>query len=254
MPSLQTTVDRDLDRALTVVTFAGELNLFTTSKVRAELLKCVVEFPLAIVIDVERLLVTNRTALTVFRAVQHHRPRGPLVVLALCAAPTTATGRAARRILGRVLPVYASRDRAVTAVLAGQAGIKRVYAHLAADPRSAGTARRLVADACVSWGLADLADAATLIVSELVSNAVRYAGTAFDLTATLRGAYLHIAVRDGNCERPMMPPRSVAGFPSLTTSGRGLHLVADSAAGWGTTVAGDGKVVWAALRIGASHA
>lgn len=145
--------------------------------------------------------------------------------------------------------MYPDRDRAVAAVLDGQTRLKRVSARLDADPRSAALARRMVAEACAAWGLADLAETATLVVSELVSNAVRYAGTAFELTATLRGGYLHIALRDGSRETPRMPPSTGPGVPSLGTSGRGLHLIAASASGWGTTVADTGKVVWAALRV-----
>ncbi|MEW2555508.1 ATP-binding protein [Streptomyces zhihengii] len=42
------------------------------------------------------------------------------------------------------------------------------------EPESAASARRLVRTALSAWGLADLADDAALIVSELVSNAVRH--------------------------------------------------------------------------------
>jgi anti-sigma regulatory factor (Ser/Thr protein kinase) len=248
MAALSTAVDKDLDRGFTVVALAGELSLATTPLVRTELLKCLAECPLAVIVDVERLLVTSPVALTVFPAVQHHQRHGPSVALSLCAAPTTATGRMVRRAVGQTIPVYPSRDRALAAVQDRQAAMQRVRVRLSADPRSAAIARRLVAEACDRWGLYDLADAALLVVSELVSNAVRHAGTDFDLTATLRGSYLHLAVRDGSPESPLMPSRPDPGLPALTTSGRGLHLIESSTAGWGTTVGGDGKIVWATLR------
>jgi anti-anti-sigma regulatory factor/anti-sigma regulatory factor (Ser/Thr protein kinase) len=250
MAGLSTAVDHDLDRALTVVAFAGELSPAATPTVRAELLKRVAEYPLAIVVDLDGVRVTSQVALTVFRAVQHRRRQGPAVPLVLCAAPATATGLAVRRTLGDMIPVYPSRDRAVAAALDELAAIRRVDAHLAADPRSAGIARRLVADACDRWEMADLKEVAILVVSELVSNAVRYAGTDFDLVATLRGPYLHLAVRDGNPEPPLMPTRSGSDWPPLTTRGRGLQLVDSSATAWGTTVADDGKIVWATLSTG----
>jgi anti-sigma regulatory factor (Ser/Thr protein kinase) len=173
-----------------------------------------------------------------------------MVAMALCARPTTATGRVVRRILGQELPVYPSRSVAVVAALDGQAAMKWIRVRLSADPRSAGTARRLIAEACETWGLADLADAALLVVSELVSNAVVHAGTDFDLTATVRGAYLHLSVRDHCRVPPLMPAPARAGRPALTTSGRGLYLVDSCTAGWGAMVADDGKVVWATLRTG----
>jgi anti-sigma regulatory factor (Ser/Thr protein kinase) len=248
MAELSIAVDRDLDRAFTIVTLGGEFNLASTPLVRTTLLKCRAECPLAIIVDVERLLVTSRIALTVFASVQRHQRHGPAVALALCTAPATPTGRVVQRMLGGTIPVYPSRDAAVAALQDRQSAMKRVSARLPADPRSASTARRLVAGACDDWGLGDLADAALLVVSELVSNAVRHAGTDFDLTAMLRGPYLHLAVRDGSIRPPLVPQRPGSGWPALTTSGRGMHLVESCAAGWGTTVGGDGKIVWAMLR------
>lgn len=247
MEPLSVTVEHDLDHGLTVVEFAGELSLAATATVRSELIKRISECPQAVVIDIDALLITNRVALTVFAAAQRHQPSGPVVPLLLCAEPATPTGLAARRVLGHAIPLYPSRERAIAAALAEHRATRRIDAHLAAEPQSAGIARRLIADACDEWGLAALKEAAVLVVSELVSNAVRYAGTDFDLTASLRGRYLHLAVRDGNPEPPSMSSWAAAGVPALTTRGRGLQLVSSSATAWGTTVALDGKVVWATL-------
>jgi anti-sigma regulatory factor (Ser/Thr protein kinase) len=256
MGHLSTAVDRDLDRALTVVTFAGELSLATMTLVRSALTRCLAERPLALVVDIRKLLVTNRVALSAFMAVRRHQRDGPSVRLAVCVAPKTAAGRLVQKVVGRILPVYPSRDRALASTRKYLAAVKQVRVRLAADPRSAGTARRVVARVCADWNLADVADSAQLVVSELVSNAVRHAGTDFDLTATLRGQYLHLGVRDGSPETPQ-PPRptrpSRSDVPALTTSGRGLHLVQACAAGWGTTVGTDGKIVWAALRTRTDH-
>jgi anti-sigma regulatory factor (Ser/Thr protein kinase) len=257
MDELTAVVEHDLDRGLTVVAFAGELSLSTTRYVRAELLKRVAECPLAIVVDLDRVTVTSAAALTVFPAVERHQGGGPLVPLVLCAAPASAIGVALRKVVGSAVGVYPSRAGALAAAVDRQAAIRRVDAHLTTDPRSARHARRLVADACDRWHLAGLKETAILVVSELVSNAVRYAGTDFDLTATLRGSYLHIAVRDRNPQPPLMPAPdpSVAAAsspPPLHTNGRGLQLVDASAAAWGTTVAGDGKIVWATISTGGS--
>jgi anti-sigma regulatory factor (Ser/Thr protein kinase) len=248
MAALSVTVERDLDRSFTVVVFAGELSLSTTPQVRGVLVKCLAECPFTIVADVDQLVVTNLSALSVFAAVHRHRRHGPAVALMLSAAPATATGWAVRQILGRTLAVYPRRDLALVAALDEQAAMKRIRVRLSADPRSAGTARQLIAEVCDSWGLADLADSALLVVSELVSNAVVHAGTDFDLTATLRGAYLYLSVRDGSRVAPRMPSSTRSGAPSMATGGRGLYLVDSCTAGWGASVADDGKVVWATLR------
>jgi anti-sigma regulatory factor (Ser/Thr protein kinase) len=247
MAALSVAVDRDLDRWFTAVAFAGELSLATTPLVRAALLKCIAECPLTVAADVDGLVVTDRSALAVFPAVGRHHRHGPAVTLALCAAPATATGRVVRRVLGRGLTVHPNREAALAAALAAQAALQRIRVRLPADPRSALTARRLVAEACHNWGLADLAEAALVVVSELVSNAVVHAGTDLDVSAAVRGAYLHLSVRDGSRLRPLMSPVNGADGAALT-SGRGLYLVDSCTAGWGAAVASDGKVVWATLR------
>ena len=67
---------------------------------------------------------------------------------------------------------------------------------LAEDLRSAGRARRAVRATLDDWGLAGLADAAVLVVSELVTNAVVHARSGPVLVLTARAGVLRIAVRD----------------------------------------------------------
>jgi anti-sigma regulatory factor (Ser/Thr protein kinase) len=80
------------------------------------------------------------------------------------------------------------------------------------------------------------------VLSELVGNVVRHAGTPMDVTLTLRRPYLHVTVSDGS--------RAVArpGSPGLRAEGgRGLMLVRELTQRWGSAPLGDGKVVWAML-------
>jgi hypothetical protein len=88
-----------------------------------------------------------------------------------------------------------------------------------------------------------LADA-RLVVSELASNAVIHAGTAFAVSVRYTGAAVRISVRD---ESPTQPVVRNGGPASL--SGRGLHLVAAMAEAWGVDTGPDGKTVWAELPL-----
>ncbi len=112
------------------------------------------------------------------------------------------------------------------------------------DPRSAGAAREVVAQACDRWGMSAVSESATLVVSELVTNALPHAGSGVGLSVARCGRRLRVAVRDASSERPQPQPVE----PSRPR-GRGLLLVAAVADAWGVLPAGDGgKVVWAVLH------
>jgi two-component sensor histidine kinase len=83
-------------------------------------------------------------------------------------------------------------------------------------------------------------DAATLVVSELVTNAVRHAGTPVSVRVRLLGSRVRLEVGDGD---PRLPQ------PATGTgeSGRGLRLVTAVARAWGARPTSHGKVVWAEL-------
>jgi len=92
-------------------------------------------------------------------------------------------------------------------------------------------ARRRVRDALESWGLRHLEETATLLVSELVGNAVRHArtgGSRLELRLEAAGAWLRIEVSDGDPRPPR--PRVPSG---LDESGFGFVLVEALADKWG---------------------
>jgi hypothetical protein len=104
-------------------------------------------------------------------------------------------------------------------------------------------ARRFVTGTLAAWGRADLIDNAAVITTELATNAVLHARTEFTVTISRRpDGTIRVAVRDAS----LLPPRRRQ--PSaLDGSGRGLGLVEAIAAGWGSDVLADGKIVWAQL-------
>jgi len=110
---------------------------------------------------------------------------------------------------------------------------------LTAQPASVGRARRLVIEALRAWALDDLIDDATLLVSEVVTNAVLHAGTEVGITIRRAGNGVRIEVADGS---PITPtPRNYDGG---AVTGRGLQILRSTASGWGSTVTASGKVVW----------
>ncbi|GAA0252568.1 ATP-binding protein [Cryptosporangium japonicum] len=110
--------------------------------------------------------------------------------------------------------------------------------YLRPTPAAAPEARRMLAAACAAWSIEDVGAAAAVVVTELVDNAVRHAGTDLIVTMTYRGAYLHLSVTDGSAAPSTIP---------VGRGASGLRLVDIFASGWGVLPVPDGKSVWATL-------
>lgn len=111
----------------------------------------------------------------------------------------------------------------------------------AATPRAA---RNFVRDALARWpvdaDLEDLTDSVTLLVSELVTNAVVHAGSDVEVLVRLTAGAAHVEVSDRSEGR--VAPRDAA---EDDTSGRGLALVEAMSRRWGVRPRSDGgKTVW----------
>jgi anti-sigma regulatory factor (Ser/Thr protein kinase) len=84
-------------------------------------------------------------------------------------------------------------------------------------------------------------DTATLLVSEVVTNAVLHARTPVTLTVEVADEVVRITVRDGS---PVQP--RIHAFAPTSATGRGLRLLDRLAKRWGVYAdpATGGKVVW----------
>ena len=118
---------------------------------------------------------------------------------------------------------------------------------LPARPTSPGEARRFVGDVLRGHGLEtdEVVEAALLLTSELVTNAVLYAAGTINIDVDLDLRAVRVEVTDTSGERPTrreaMPEE---------TSGRGLHLVEAMARSWGVEQQReDGKMVWFELDV-----
>jgi anti-sigma regulatory factor (Ser/Thr protein kinase) len=111
------------------------------------------------------------------------------------------------------------------------------------EPASVPLARRHVIAVLEQHGLTDVGDAAQLVMSELVTNAVRHAGTELRVRVVANGETLRLEVADDSGE----PPVSRMPGP-LEPGGRGLPLVEALVDRWGMEQTASGKVVWAELR------
>ncbi|KOV69437.1 protein phosphatase [Streptomyces sp. AS58] len=110
---------------------------------------------------------------------------------------------------------------------------------LPSDDTAARHARNLTAGQLIEWGLEDLVDSTKLIVSELVTNAVRHSTGPIDLRL-IRHRALTCEVADTVTCFPR--PRNAG---TSEENGRGLFLVSQLSGRWGTRPLQGGKVVWA---------
>ncbi|MFC8517485.1 ATP-binding protein [Streptomyces sp. NPDC057257] len=112
-------------------------------------------------------------------------------------------------------------------------------------PESAATARRLLCSSLSVWGLDDLADDGAVIVSELVTNAVQHARReSIRVTIERPGeGRVRLGVVDFSKRQPERRNPD-----SEDERGRGLALVDELAADWGTELLPWGKRVWAELH------
>jgi hypothetical protein len=116
------------------------------------------------------------------------------------------------------------------------------------DTTSAAHARAAVREGLATWGIPELEPVASLVATELVTNAVIHADAGpTQLVLSLQDARLRIEVSDGDSSRlPRRMHREVT-----AEGGRGLALVEALSAAWGTLRPrrGLGKTVWCELDV-----
>ncbi|MFG3497803.1 SpoIIE family protein phosphatase [Streptomyces sp. NPDC047928] len=113
-------------------------------------------------------------------------------------------------------------------------------------PRDASAVSRVRADVTrqlARWELDDVAFTTELILSELVTNAIRYAREPIRVRL-LRDQSLICEVSDASSTAPHL--RYAA---TTDEGGRGLFLVAQVAERWGTRYTAEGKVIWSEQRL-----
>ncbi|MEU6346397.1 ATP-binding SpoIIE family protein phosphatase [Streptomyces sp. NPDC046977] len=111
---------------------------------------------------------------------------------------------------------------------------------LAADPAAVSVARRHVTAQLTDWGLDDATPTTVLIVSELVTNAIRHAQPPLHLRLIRCDTRLTCEVTDGSTTTPHLRRAR-----TLDEGGRGLFIVAQLTCRWGTRHHAQGKTIWA---------
>lgn len=114
------------------------------------------------------------------------------------------------------------------------------------EPASAGAARAFVDEVLVDSPARDCTDVATLLVSELVTNALLHARSGVEVVVRVGEIMVRIEVHDAAAR---LPERIAE--PGETLAGRGLHILDALAAAWGAEPRTGGKAVWFELPYAA---
>jgi anti-anti-sigma regulatory factor/anti-sigma regulatory factor (Ser/Thr protein kinase) len=231
---------------VSVVRVTGTLDLPGATAVRSFLLSCLIDQPVALVVDLSGVAVDDDLALALLPATARRAAEWPGIELLLCASDPELKGVLDRIGVSRLIRVCRDRQEAL-AVAARQPPARRLRQRLPAGVDAPRRARDLIARAATTWRLPpDPMQVAQVIATELVTNAVRHARTPMDFSVVLRDRLLHVAVCDGDPS----PPRRRTIMSERDDHGRGLQLVDGLAATWGCVPMPDGKVVWAAVPAG----
>ncbi|MEE1754647.1 SpoIIE family protein phosphatase [Streptomyces sp. SP18CS02] len=110
---------------------------------------------------------------------------------------------------------------------------------LEAKPEVVAEARRLLVEQLSAWGLDELVFTTELVASELVTNAIRYAGEGPIELRLVRAGSLICEVSDRSGTQPRMRRAR-----TTEEGGRGLFLVAQLTSRWGSRYTPHGKTIW----------
>lgn len=171
---------------------------------------------------------------------RHVREWPAVPVAVVCPDPRARTALSAYP-LGVHLIVVASKLAALSALLATPTPAVE-WLRLAPHPTAPRASRDFITRTLLDWRLSRVIPAASLVVSELVTNSTTYAGTDIVLSVVWDLGALRLTVRD---DSPMFRRQL---HPALDLHGRGLTIVGGLSRAFGVLpTASGGKVVWAVL-------
>ncbi|MFF8102947.1 SpoIIE family protein phosphatase [Streptomyces sp. NPDC016640] len=149
-----------------------------------------------------------------------------------------------RVVLESRRPVRAGDDIALIVARTRALGADRVAEwQVPSDPAAVGEVRAAVSRKLAEWGLQELTFGTELVLSELVTNALRYGGSPIRVRV-LYDRNLICEVYDSSSTSPHLRHATMT-----DEGGRGLFLVAQLTGRWGTRYLPAGKVIWAEQPI-----
>ncbi|WP_435223906.1 SpoIIE family protein phosphatase [Streptomyces sp. Tue6028] len=160
--------------------------------------------------------------------------------------PSQSLDEACHAILQSLLPVGGATDD-VALLLARTRGLAASQVatwDIPADPALVAPIRKQVVEQLDHWGLSEVTFTAELVVSELVTNAIRYGEPPIRLRLIHDPDTLICEVSDSSHTAPHLRRAKI-----FDEGGRGLLLVAQLTQRWGSRHTPEGKTIWAELTL-----
>ncbi len=191
--------------------------------------------PRGVVVDLRDVTTVTPDAVETLRGLTARAPGWPRSSFGLCGAPPAVRSALPDRV------VHDTRAQALEHVDDRPAAQHVVtIEHTVRGPAQA---RRVVAECAERFGLADAGDDLVLVVSEMVTNAVRHGAPPVRLEVLADDETVLVAVADGSERAPVA---RTAG--ELEEGGRGMTLVDLLTLDHGVRPGPPGKTVWATVR------
>ena len=192
--------------------------------------------PRGVLLDLSEATQIAPTALAAIREARDLAPGWPHPSFVVCCSSAELAAA-----LGSFLPVHSKREDGLAHV-DDRRSAPRHCIDLADSVRSPARARQAAAEMVSQLHLEPIGDELALVVSELVTNAVRHAEPPVRLEIQADDDRVTVAVADGSPGRPV--PKVA---PDDAEGGRGLAMIDLLAADTGVRPSPPGKTVWAAL-------
>ncbi|WP_189742094.1 SpoIIE family protein phosphatase [Streptomyces nojiriensis] len=200
-------------------------------------------------IDTAELTLPEGSVLALFTdGLIESRDRDPDAGLAALrtalAGPSRTPEEICTAVIDAMLPARPSDDVALLVARTRRLDPERIAQwDVPPDPAAVSRVRNACARRLAEWGLEDIAFTTELILSELITNAIRY-GTEPIRVRLLYDRSLVCEVSDGSSTSPHLRRAE-----DTDEGGRGLFLVAQFALRWGTRYTDRGKIIWSEQAV-----
>ncbi|MCA1710797.1 MAG: ATP-binding protein [Actinobacteria bacterium] len=227
-------LQHELCDAVEIFAVSGPVRASDAETLRVALERALALHPRGVLVDLTAAGPLAPEAVAVLREVRQQAPGWPRPALVVCGGDAELAGLDA--------PVRAGRRDAMEHIDDRSPAPRRRFG-LDHALRTPALARHALAQAVDDLHLEPLSDDLKLVVTELVTNAIRYAEPPVELEIEADEDSVTVAVLDGTPGRPLVrrPPEDAEG-------GRGLLLIDLIAAESGVRPQRDGKTIWATLE------